>query len=247
MRAGTAGWTARALGAVLVVGAAVTAAPAHAGAQESHRLTLVMRLAGNVTAGAADYAQRRHVDGRSVSAWRAALAEQNDGVSAGFAVTLSGLVDRNRDGLDDDGTVTARLMSNRAVITMHRSGEALVADGGFVFTHRRAVLKETAQATDRMLRLVVNTTDPWDMCIMRIFRRELPPGVQMVSDHDGNDDGYDDDGRLTFLARGKAVTLTIGNTPRQVGRVTYGPTWQATPPRRTHHPIAPPSGCLTAG
>ena len=52
-------------------------------------------------------------------------------------------------------------------------------------------------------------------------------GVQMLSNHDGNHDGYDDDGRLTFLARGKAVTLTIGNTPRQVGKVTYGPTWQS--------------------
>ncbi|MDQ1537247.1 MAG: hypothetical protein QOE58_1640, partial [Actinomycetota bacterium] len=52
----------------------------------------------------------------------------------------------------------------------------------------------------------------------------------------GNHDGYDDDGRLTFLANGKAVTLTIGNTPRQGSRVTYGPTWRSKAPRRTHHP-----------
>ena len=39
--------------------------------------------------------------------------------------------------------------------------------------------------------------------------------LRVVSDHDGNHDGYDDDGRLTFLSRGKAVTLTIGNTCRQ--------------------------------
>jgi hypothetical protein len=67
----------------------------------------------------------------------------------------------------------------------------------------------------------------------------MPSGVRIVSEYDGNNDGYDDDGRLTFLANGKAVTLTIGNTRKEVGKVTYGPTWRTKAPKRTHHPLPP--------
>ena len=93
------------------------------------------------------------------------------------------------------------------------------------------------------------------MGLIKELKAEMPAGVQVVSDHDGNHDGYDDDGRLTFLAGGKAVTLTIGNTPKQVGTVTYGATWQtrapggctrcapppaASPPRRASPAADPP-------
>ena len=33
------------------------------------------------------------------------------------------------------------------------------------------------------------------------------------------------------------MTLTLGNTARQVGKVTYGPTWKTKAPKRIHHPL----------
>jgi len=105
------------------------------------------------------------------------------------------------------------------------------------------VLKESAQSYDRMVRWAAGFgLDTWDMSSPPALRHEMPAGVRLVSDHDGNHDGYDDDGRLTFLANGKAVTLTIGNTRRQVGTVTYGPTWRTKAPKRTHHPLPRPRG-----
>ena len=151
------------------------------------------------------------------------------------------LSDRNQDGLDDDGRFVVRVADNRATVTMHRDGSYAVADAGFVFRNPRAVLKEAAQSFDRLLRLVGTSsepTDPWLMGLIKELKAEMPAGVQVVSDHDGNHDGYDDDGRLTFLAGGKAVTLTIGNTPKQVGTITYGATWQTKAPKRVHHPVA---------
>ena len=41
---------------------------------------------------------------------------------------------------------------------------------------------------------------------IKYLKAEMPVGVRVVSDYDGNHDGYDDDGRLTFLAGGKGVT-----------------------------------------
>jgi hypothetical protein len=112
-----------------------------------------------------------------------------------------------------------------------------VADAGFVFKNRRSVLKESAQSFDRILRVAAAYgEDSWDMVLIKDLKGEMPTGVRVVSEYDGNHDGYDDDGRLTFLANGKAVTLTIGNTGKQVGKVTYGPTWRTKKPKRTHHP-----------
>src|SRR4029079_9679378 len=102
---------------------------------------------------------------------------------------------------------------------------------------------ESARSFDRILRLAGTSpepTDPWGMGLIKELKAEMPAVVRVVSDFDGNHDGHDDDGRLTFLAGGKAVTLTIGNTGRQGGKVTYGPTWRTKAPKRTHHPVAPP-------
>ena len=40
--------------------------------------------------------------------------------------------------------------------------------------------------------------------------------------------------------RGHAVTLTIGNTVKEVGKVTYGPTWRNKAPKRAHKPVWEP-------
>ena len=128
-------------------------------------------------------------------------------------------------------------MGNAATLTLHKRARPTVTDAGFVFKDRRAVLKESAQLFDRILRYAGSYgTDTWNMRMIKYLKREMPAGVRVVSDYDGNRDGLDDDGRLTFLANGEAVTLTIGNTGKAVGKVTYGPTWKTKAPKRIHKP-----------
>jgi hypothetical protein len=223
----------------------LAASPAGAVTRPASRSTLSMAVADGMGMITGIYAESAKADGRSVR-WmtRAAndLASELDKELGKGLLTVTGISDRNKDGLDDDGQVVVRVVDNRATLTMHRNGSYTVADSGFAFRNRRAVLKESAQSFDRILRMAGNASDgqdPWDMSLIKDLKAEMPTGVKVVSDHDGNHDGYDDDGRLTFLAGGKAVTLTIGNTPKQVGKVTYGATWQSKAPKRVHHPVAP--------
>jgi hypothetical protein len=229
--------------AALVIVPVATAGPAAAATRVTQRPTMAMALAEPVAWFIEVYTQEYRLDGRSTRAMRAAIEITKDvNHSVGFTlIKVSGLSDRNRDGLDDDAKVALRSFDNVAILTLNRKGTVTVTDGGFVFKNRLSVLKESAQSFDRVLRAAAPAEgqDPWDMSLIKEVKAEMPPGVRVVSDYDGNRDGYDDDGRLTFLARGKAVTLTIGNTGRQAGKVTYGPTWKAKAPRRTHHPVAP--------
>ena len=238
---------------LLLVVPVVAAAPAGATSRPAPRSTVAMLFAEIVAESAQIGADMDGVDGRSIHTMRAAATEVTADFRADFgagAMTVSGLSDRNRDGLDDDGRMNVRVLDNVGVVSMHRDSSYVIADGGFVFKNSRAVLKESAQSFDRTLRfwagLAVSPTDAWDMTLIKDMKYDMPRGVRVVSDHDGNHDGYDDDGRLTFLARGKAVTLTIGNTPKQVGTVTYGPTWRTKAPNRVHHPVAPPTHDLVA-
>jgi hypothetical protein len=219
----------------------------------------VVPLAAAAPAGAAPrpvgiglYADDAKADGRSVEPMvrvSAELASEMDQAFGKGFFTVSGISDRNKDGLDDDGRIVVRVADNRATLAMHRNRSHAVADAGFVFRNPRAVLQESARSFDRILRLAGTSpepTDPWDMGLIKELKAEMPAGVRVVSDFDGNHDGYDDDGRLTFLAGGKAVTLTIGNTPKQVGKVTYGATWQRKAPKRVHHPVAPRARALAS-
>jgi hypothetical protein len=226
------------LAAASSAGAATRPAPRH---------TAAMDFADLLGDAVGYYADSADADGRSLTAMRSASSEVasmlNKEFGKGF-LTVTGLSDRNKDGRDDDGRMVVRVVDNRATLTMHRDGSYAVGDSGFVFRNPTAVLKESAQSFDRILRMAGNASDgqdPWDMGLIKDLKAEMPTGVRVVSDHDGNHDGYDDDGRLTFLAGGKAVTLTIGNTPKQVGTVTYGATWQSRAPKRVHHPVAPPA------
>jgi len=238
--------------AALTVVPLVAAAPAGAATRPAPRSTAAMDFGDLLGDGVGFYADSANADGRSVKAMQRASAEVasmlNTEFGKGFLV-VTGLSDRNKDGLDDDGRLVVRVVDNRATVTMHRDGSYAVADSGFVFRNPRAVLKESAQSFDRLLRLVGTSSepaDPWDMGLVKEMKAEMPAGVRVVSDHDGNHDGYDDDGRLTFLAGGKAVTLTIGNTPKQVGKVAYGATWQTKAPKRVHHPVAPAARSLSS-
>ena len=231
--------------AVVTVVPVFAASSAVAAPGTAPRYTVAVELGDELADMAGYLADDAGVDGRSLGTMRHAAAElskEDNGAWGRDFMAVSGLTDRNRDGLDDDGAMTIRVLDNRATVTLHRNRTYAVADAGFVFTNSRSVLKESAQAVDRILRLVASAphgADAWDLAAIRGLRDEAAPGVRVVSDFDGNHDGYDDDGRLTFLAGGKAVTLTIGNTPKEVGKVTYGPTWQTTAPHRVHHPVAP--------
>jgi hypothetical protein len=184
------------------------------------------------------FAETDKIDGRSTSSVRAVTKVLAMGEDDVLKITITGLSDRNHDGLDDDARLTVRAIDNVSTLTLHKNYTHSVADGGFVFRNRLSVLKESAQSFDRILRWVASIGgDSWDMSSPRALKDEMPAGVRVVSGYDGNHDGYDDDGRLTFLANGKAVTLTIGNTGKEVGKVTYGPTWKTKAPKRTHHPV----------
>jgi len=230
--------------AIVTVVPVLAASSAVAATGPAPRSTVAVELGGELADMAAYLADDAGVDGRSLGTMRDAAAEmssENNGAWCRDFMAVSGLADRNHDGLDDDGAMTVRVLDNRATVTLRRNRTYAVADAGFVFTNSRSVLKESAQAVDRILRLVASAphgVDTWDLAAIRSLGGEAAPGVRMVSDFDGNHDGYDDDGRLTFLAGGKAVTLTIGNTPEEVGKVTYGPTWQTQAPHRVHHPVA---------
>jgi len=237
---------ARILGAAaataLLIAPVATASQAEAATQPPARATLAVVIAQPFGWVVEAYSQKNKIDGRSTRSVRAAttmVTELNE--SAGFTLLkLTGLTDRNRDGRDDDGRITLRAFDNIAVLNLHKNGTVTVTDGGFVFKNRLSVLKESAQSFDRVLRAMapLEGKDTWAMSLIKDAKAEMPTGVRVVSDYDGNHDGYDDDGRLTFLARGKAVTLTIGNTGRTVGKVSYGPTWKAKAPKRTHRPVA---------
>ena len=188
----------------------------------------------------ADTAATKAGGPRKLRSLKSALADlRRDWYDMGgghLPLVLSGVADRNQDGIDDDGVVTLTLFANRAVVDLTKK-TPVVRDGGFVLKDRRAVLKESALNLDTELRWVAASVgaDTWDMEVIDILRADAAPGVRVVSDHDGNRDGLDDDGRLTLLKNGKAVTLTIGNTLKEKGKVTYGPTWATAAPKRTHH------------
>jgi len=250
---------ARILGAVataaLVIAPLATASPAGAATGASKRHTAAMEMADLTGWFVGQYTALYKLDGRSTRGLRAGMQihkKTND--EAGFEfIKVTGLSDRNHDGLDDDAKVVVRVLDNVATLTLRKNRTYTVTDGGFVFHNRRSVLKESARSFDRVLRLAAaDGEDSWGMEGIKFLKAEMPAGVRVVSDYDGNHDGYDDDGRLTFLANGKAVTLTIGNTAKQVGKITYGPTWKTKAPKRIHHPLprrnvepapsAPPSG-----
>jgi len=230
--------------AALVIAPLATASPAGAAAA-SRRHTVAMELAAPIGWVIQAHSQQYKLDGRSNRSLRAAMEVAKDfNHEAGLdLLKLSGLVDRNRDGLDDDAKVTVRAFNNVAVLALHKNGAVSVFDGGFVFQNRRSVLTESARSFDWVLRAAAAAEgkDSWSMSLIKNVKAEMPAGVRVVSDYDGNHDGYDDDGRLTLMANGKAVTLTIGNTGRAVGKITYGPTWKTKAPKRTHRPSAPPS------
>lgn len=224
----------------LVIVPVAPASPATAATQASHRHTIAMLIAAGAGGFNAYYSEELNLDGRSTRSIRVvidALNQMNTLIGRDF-LKVTGLTDRNHDGLDDDAKIKLRVVSNVATLTLRKNGTYSVADGGFIFMNRHSVLKESAQAFDRVLRFAAFVgVDSWEMRLIKETKAEMPSGVRVVSDYDGNHDGYDDDGRLTFLARGKAVTLTIGNTGRQVGKVSYGPTWKTKAPKRTHHPV----------
>jgi hypothetical protein len=226
--------------AALVIAPLATANPASATAKAPSRHTFAMDMAQMFGISVGLDAAKNKLDGRSVSSVRQVQKTLRSIPGNSFKITLTGLSDSDHNGLDDDGRLKVRVWDNVATLTLHKNRTHSVADGGFVFKNRLSVLKESAQSFDRTLRLAATFgEDTWGMVLIADLKREMPTGVRVVSDHDGNHDGYDDDGRLTFLSRGKAVTLTIGNTGRQVGKVTYGPTWRTKAPRRTHHPVTP--------
>jgi len=222
--------------ALAIVPVVVTAGPAEATARVPHRHTIAMDMADMLGEFIGLYAETDGLDGRSIRAVREALKAVQP-FDDPFTITVQGLKDANHDGLDDDGGLNVRVLDNIGRLTLHKNRTSTVADGGFVLRNRLSVLKESACSFDRALRFgAPMSIDSWDMVLIKEVKNEMPTGVRVVSDQDGNHDGYDDDGRLTFLANGKAVTLTIANTPRQGSRVTYGPTWRSKAPKRTHHP-----------
>lgn len=227
----------------LAIAPVVSASPAGA-ARAPVRTTIAMGFATVVGEIAEMTSERNGVDGRSV---RSLLEAQKvvgdvlaDEVSPDL-IRITGLTDRNHDGLDDDARVSVRVLSNAATLILRKNRSFSVVDAGFVFKNPRSVLKESAEAFDRVLRFAAAMeVDSWDMRVIKEIKAEMPTAVRVVSDYDANRDGFDDDGRLTFLANRKAVTLTIGNTGKQVGKVTYGPTWKTKAPTRVHRPLMPP-------
>jgi hypothetical protein len=200
-----------------------------------------MGMAGVVGWAVAMFAESEKLDGRSASSVREVMKALAGTDKDGFPMTITGLSDRNHDGLDDDAKIKVQVFDNVATVILRKKYNNSVVDSGFVFHNRFSVLKESAQSYDRMVRWAAGFgLDTWDMSSPLALRHEMPTGVRLVSEYDGNHDGYDDDGRLTFLANGKAVTLTIGNTRKEVGKVTYGPTWMNKAPKRTHHPLPRP-------
>ena len=229
----------------------LTAAPADATARPAPRHTAAVDLGGLLGDVAGVYAEVDGVDGRTLRTMRAAasdlMTDLNSELGAGF-MTVSGLSDRNGDGRDDDGAMRVRILENVATVTLHRDRTSTVADAGFLFTNRRAVLKESALSFDRA------------RGCGRLPRRCGHVGRGADQGAQGRD-AVRRAGRLGPRRQprrirrrrapdvpgwGQAVTLTIGNTARQVGRISYGPTWKTRAPKRVHHPVVPPSGGLSS-
>jgi hypothetical protein len=227
----------------LVVPPVAATSSAAAATRPAHRDTIAMVMAGLVGWAVGMLAESEELDGRSASSVREVIEilKVTSVAADGFKTTITGLTDRNHDGLDDDAKIKVRVFDNVATVILRKNYNNSVVDSGFVLHNRFSVLKESAQSYDRMVRWAAGLgVDTWDMSSPQFLRHEMPSGVRLVSEYDGNDDGYDDDGRLTFLANGKAVTLTIGNTRKEIGKVTYGPTWRTKAPKRTHHPLPRP-------
>jgi len=239
---------AAAVAVALVVPPVAVASSAAATTRPAPRDTFAMGIAGVVGWAVGTFAESEKLDGRSASSVREAMKVFTGTDKDSFKITINGLTDRNHDGLDDDAKIRVRVFDNVATVILRKRYNYSVVDSGFVFHNRFSALRESAQSYDRMVRWAAGLgLDTWDMSSPPALRHEMPAGVRLVSAYDGNHDGYDDDGRLTFLANGKAVTLTIGNTRKEVGRVTYGPTWRTRAPKRTHHPLPRPRGLASPG
>ena len=153
--------------ATLVVIPLASASPASAATKPAARNTSAIAFAN----WASDMIKMESVyyklDGRSTKIARIAINYFNMAAPKGFAneaVKITGLSDRNHDGLDDDGKLNVRTMNNNATLTLHKSVAPTVTDAGFIFKDRRAVLKESAQAFDRGLRYYATMdADTWNM------------------------------------------------------------------------------------
>jgi hypothetical protein len=230
-----------AVAVALVVPPVASAGSAAAATRPARRDTFAMSIAQVVGWGIGMFAESDKRDGRSVSSAREVMEAFTAADKNSFKITITGLTDRNHDGVDDDAKIKVRVFDNVATVILRKNYNNSFVDSGFVFHNRFSVLKESAESYDRMVRWAAGFgLDTWDMSSPAALRHEMPSGVRLVSEYDGNNDGYDDDGRLTFLANGKAVTLTIGNTRKEIGKVTYGPTWRTKAPKRTHRPLPRP-------
>jgi hypothetical protein len=117
--------TARIMGAIatatLVIAPVAAAAPAGA-ATVSHRDTTAMMFADIAGSGVGMIAEGDGVDGRSTRAIQPVLGIlKTSAAESGPMVTVTGLSDRNHDGLDD-AKLSVRVFDNLATVTLRKTG-----------------------------------------------------------------------------------------------------------------------------
>jgi hypothetical protein len=150
-------------------------------------------------------------------------------------VKVTGITDRNSNGIDDDGRVEVSLFGSQSCLALGSSSYK-VSRGGCAVTSAAAkgLATRSARGVDAARRWRVSsenayaaqglgdTMSTWNIDALSVSLTELRAGVRMTGLTDRNHDNADDDGKLTFSSSAGSVCLHLSKSTRTAGTDTAG-------------------------
>lgn len=140
-------------------------------------------------------------------------------------VTVMGVRDGDRDGLDDDGRVSVALFGASACLKLGKASYAVVDGGcGTLSTSAVSSARASARGVAAATRWNVASENAWaaqgmgvrqaawSIPAIRAALSEVRPGVTVRGLVDRNRNGIDDDGKLTFTSSTGSVCLQLSRT-----------------------------------
>lgn len=214
--------------AVLALAVTVPVATATAGAAHATEGTSTMAYSfaeglggGQKVAWAEDGVPMRSVENLNILV--AEFRSNFGGVP--LPVSVKGVADADRDGLDDDGRVSVAMFSANACLKLGARSFAVVDGGcGTVAPVAVSSTKASARGVAAATRWNVASENAWaaqglgvrqaawSVQAIRAALTEVRPGVTVRGLADRNRNGIDDDGKLTFTSATGSVCLQLSRT-----------------------------------